>query len=170
MVALGLVIALALPLVIGTVVMIKRSFDDDNTVDLVEPRAVIPPFGATAFRVGDSPTEYCALLASTVEAQVQGMQNRTDLGGYDAMIFAFAEDETVSFTNHFVPIDLDIGWYATNGVIVDFTTMAKCPTGNDCPTYASRDPFRYAVETPVGGLAGLGLTNAGATLHVGGSC
>jgi uncharacterized membrane protein (UPF0127 family) len=98
------------------------------------------------------------------------MQGKDTLFGYDAMVFAFAAPTTVPFVNHYVPIDLSIGWYDADGALVDHTTMAACPKGLDCPTYASKDPFTYAVETPVGGLAGLGLTHAGAVLHVGGGC
>jgi uncharacterized membrane protein (UPF0127 family) len=169
-IAIVVVLALVLPLVIGTIVVVVRAFTHHDTKNATSQRPLIPPFGSARFTVGDDPTTYCALLASSVEAQVQGMQNRRDLGGYDAMVFSFPTDENVSFTNHFVPIDLDIGWYDARGVIVDHTTMQKCPDGVDCPTYAARDVFRYAVETPVGGLAGLGLTNAGSTIHVGGAC
>lgn len=171
LIALLLVLALGLPAVIGTIVVIKDAFDDKPAIEgLVQPRAAIPPFGSVGFRVGDSPTQYCALLADTVEAQQQGMQNRRDLGGYDAMVFAFDRDETVSFVNHFVPVDLQIGWYDSAGKLVDHTTMDKCPDGIDCPTYAARTLYRYAVETLTGGLDDLGLTDSGATLHVGGSC
>ncbi len=154
---------------IGTIVVISRSTKHESKTT-ASTRPIIPPFGTARFTVGTSPTEYCALLASTTEAQVLGMQQRSDLGGYDAMVFAFDEDETVGFTNHFVPIDLDIGWYDKHGVVVDYTTMEKCPDGNNCPDYTARDVFRYAVETPVGGLSALGLMTAGSTIHVGGSC
>jgi uncharacterized membrane protein (UPF0127 family) len=98
------------------------------------------------------------------------MQQRRDLAGYDAMVFAFAESTNARFINHFVPIDLSIGWYDAHGLLVDHTTMAACPSGNECPTYASRDPYRYAIETPVGGLEAMGLAQAGAVVHVGGVC
>lgn len=160
-------LALALPVVIGTVVVIVGSLKND---DDTSSRDVIVPFGTAAFTVGDSPTEYCALLATTSEAQQQGMQHRSDLGGYDAMVFAFAEDTSVQFVNHFVPVDLDIGWYDANGALVDHTSMDKCPDGENCPTYGAAGLFRFAVETLTGGLADLGLTRAGATLHVGGAC
>jgi uncharacterized membrane protein (UPF0127 family) len=161
--------ALALPVVIGTIVIVARTFTHHEDKS-ASSRVPVEGFETASFTVGTSPTEYCALLASSVDAQIRGMQNRSDLSGYDAMVFSFPTDETVSFTNHFVPIDLDIGWYDAKGVIVDYTTMQKCPDGVDCPTYAARDVFRYAVETPVGGLAGLGLTNAGSTIHVGAAC
>ena len=171
-IALVLVLALVLPVVVSAVVVIYQTLQDDTVDNVVDApqRTAIPPFATASFRVGDSPTEYCALLAATPDAHQQGMQNRDDLGGYDAMIFAFEQDSTVSFVNHFVPVDLDIGWYDRNGALVDFTTMDKCPDGANCPTYASRAMYRYAVETLSGGLGGLGLTAAGASLTVTGSC
>lgn len=98
------------------------------------------------------------------------MQGRYDLAGYDAMVFAFAEDSDTAFTNHFVPIDLSIGWFDVAGVLVDSTVMEACPDGKDCPVYTSKDPFRYAIETPVGGLAAMGLADPGSVVQLGGGC
>jgi uncharacterized membrane protein (UPF0127 family) len=171
-VALLVAAALVLPVAIGTGVVVYRAFhDDDEASDrvLVE-RPVIPPFGAIAFRVGADDTRYCALLADTDDAQQLGMQNRSDLGGYDAMVFAFAADTTVAFTNHYVPIDLSIGWYDSAGQLIEHTTMEKCPSGENCPLYSAKDPFRYAIETPAGGLSALGLASSGSVVHVGGQC
>ncbi len=165
-------LALVLPAVIGTGVVIYRSLNDDpdDLPTAVVQRPVVPPFSSVRFRVGDNPDLYCALLAATQDAQQQGMQQRTDLGGYDAMVFAFGSDVTTQFTNHFVPIDLAIGWYDAQGRLVDTTTMDACPEGVDCPTYASKDPYRYAIETPLGGLSALGLASSGSVVHLGGSC
>jgi uncharacterized membrane protein (UPF0127 family) len=170
-IALGLVVVLGLPVVIGTIAVIHRAVTSDPPPP--EERTDLPtvaPFGRVGFRVGDNPAVRCALLAETQAAQQEGMQGKDTLFGYDAMVFAFAQPTNVSFVNHYVPIDLSIGWYDDRGVLVDHTTMAACPSGQNCPLYASKDPFSYAVETPVGGLAGLGLTHAGAVLHVGGGC
>ena len=109
------------------------------------------------------------LLAQTEAAQELGMENRTDLGGYDAMVFAFASDVTLEFTNHFVPVDLSIGWFNSNGRLVDDTVMNACPSGDGCPSYASRDPYRFAIETLSGGLGVLGVHD-GSVVHLGGSC
>jgi uncharacterized membrane protein (UPF0127 family) len=169
-IALVLVAALGLPVVIGTVVVIKRALTDDPVPVERTDLAVIAPFGRVGFRVGDDPTVRCALLAATESSQREGMQGRSDLAGYDAMVFAFAQSTTASFINHFVPIDLSIGWYDAHGLLVDHTSMRACPSGQDCPTYASKDPFRYAIETPIGGLEALGLAHAGAVAHIGGGC
>jgi uncharacterized membrane protein (UPF0127 family) len=170
-IALLLVAALALPVVIGTAVVIKRVLTDDPAppVERTDLK-VLPPFGRVGFQVADDPTVRCALLAATESSQVQGMQQRRDLAGYDAMVFAFAQPSTASFINHFVPIDLSIAWFDAHGVLVDHTTMAACPSGQGCPTYASRDPYRYAIETPIGGLEAMGLAHAGAVVHIGGIC
>lgn len=161
-----------LPGIIGAIVVIYRSLNDDpdDLPTAVVERTLIPPFGSVRFRVGDSPNIYCALLASTDEARSQGMQRREDLGGYDAMVFAFAQDTTTQFINHNVPVDLQIGWYDADGNWVDGTTMDACPDGVDCPTYASRDPYRFAIESLGGGLDAMGATGAGATVHLGGFC
>lgn len=169
-VAIVVLLALVVPLVASTVIAVFGPDEKSESLVEVPTRAAIPPFGTASFRVNGSPAEFCALLASTADAQQQGMQQRRDLGGYDAMIFAFERDVSSSFVNHFVPVDLDIGWYDARGALVDFTSMDKCPDGVNCPTYAARTMYRYAVETLTGGLAGLGLTKAGATLSVGGSC
>jgi uncharacterized membrane protein (UPF0127 family) len=137
---------------------------------LSDRRGPAAPFSTIAFRVDDDPAVRCALLAATDATRLLGMQRMRGLRGYDAMIFAFDEPTTTSFINHFVPIDLSIGWYDSTGRLVDHTTMEKCPSGEKCPTYASRDPFSYAVETPLRGLESLGLTHSGATLNVGGAC
>lgn len=170
MIALGLAVILGLPVIIGTVVVVHRAFTAQAPVRERDDLPTIAPFGRVGFRVNDDPTVRCALLAETTAAQQEGMQGKDSLQGYDAMVFAFGLPTTVAFVNHFVPIDLSIGWYDATGRLVDHTTMQACPSGDDCPTYAAKDPFLFAVETPIGGLEGLGLTHTGAVLHVGGGC
>jgi uncharacterized membrane protein (UPF0127 family) len=166
-----LAVALGLPFVIGAFVVIRDALRNDNG-DAAGRAALplVPPFMQVGFRVNNDSARRCALLAESPDAQQEGMQGKSSLLGYDAMIFAFDTDTTVSFVNHFVPIDLSIGWYDARGRLVDHTDMEACPSGEKCPTYASKEPFRYAVETSAGGLAALGLTSTGATLHVGGGC
>jgi uncharacterized membrane protein (UPF0127 family) len=170
-IALVVVAALVLPVMIGTGVVIYRALHPSpapatERTDL----PFIAGFGRVGFRVDDNPMVRCALLAATETSQEQGMQGMSNLDGYDAMVFAFAGDVTTSFINHFVPVALSIGWYDSTGRLVDHDVMAACPDGKNCPLYASKDPYRYALETPVGGLEAMGLTNAGSTLHLGGGC
>lgn len=165
-------LALALPVAIGTGVVVYRSLNDDpdDLPTAVVVRDVIPGFTSVRFRVNSDPAIYCALLASTDEARAQGMQRRQDLGGYDAMVFAFAKDTQTQFINHNVPVPLQIGWYDKDGNFLDGTTMDACPEGIDCPVYGSRDPYRYAIESLGGGLDRIGAFGSGATVHLGGSC
>ncbi len=164
-------LALVLPVLIATGVVIYRSLTDNRELPVPEvERSPVPPFSSVRFRVGGGDDLYCALLAATDQARRQGMQQRSNFGGYDAMVFAFGADVATTFTNHFVPIDLSIGWFDAWGRLVDQTTMDACPDGNDCPTYDSKDPFRYAIETPVGGLGALGLAGSGSVVHLGGAC
>lgn len=131
-------------------------------------------FAEIAFRVtpGDglpSATERCALLAETPEQLQRGMMGRRDLGGYDAMIFRFAQDSTGTFYMRNVPIALSIAWFDAGGRFVSSADMAPCPDMEGCPQYSASGPYRYALEVPKGGLARLGI-EAGSVLRAGGSC
>jgi uncharacterized membrane protein (UPF0127 family) len=167
-IALVVAAALVLPFAVGTIVIVHRAITEKAPER--EDLPVVAGFGRVGFTIGNSSTVRCALLAETESAQEEGMQGMRNLQGYDAMVFAFTSDATTQFINHFVPIDLSIGWYDATGLLVDHTTMDACPTGNHCPTYASKDPYRYAIETPIGGLEGMGLAHAGSIVHLGGGC
>jgi uncharacterized membrane protein (UPF0127 family) len=157
--------------VIGTGVTIYRAVHDEPAPAAErDDLPIIAGFGVVGFRVDNNPAVRCALLAATLAAQQQGMQGMRNLRGYDAMVFAFSENVTTPFVNHFVPIDLSIGWYEGDGRLVDYAVMDACPEGKDCPVHASKDPYRYAIETPVGGLEAMGLAHAGSVVHLGGGC
>ena len=79
---------------------------------------------------------------------------RSDLGGLDAMVFAFQTDSTLPFVMTDVPVALSIAWFDTRGRLVRATDMEPCPPQlNACPTYAAGQPYRYAIEVLKGGLA-----------------
>ena len=80
-IAIVVALALVLPALFGTAVVIYRSLNDD-TDDLptaVVERANIAPFSSVRFRVGNEATLFCALLAATQAAKELGMQGREDL-------------------------------------------------------------------------------------------
>jgi uncharacterized membrane protein (UPF0127 family) len=86
---------------------------------------------------------------------------RSDLGTYDGMLFVFGGTTHSSFTMSSVPVPLDIGFYDASGLPVDRLVMQPCPDRSvgECPSYRSRGPFDYALETlegelPDGGLSG----------------
>ncbi|HEX3426963.1 MAG TPA: DUF192 domain-containing protein [Acidimicrobiales bacterium] len=138
--------------------------------------------GATASRVsgfqqiaftvrsaGGVTTKHCALLALTVAQQDQGLMNRTNLAGYNGMIFRFVEPTTVEFYMKDTVIPLSIAWFDASGHFVSSTDMAPCPTQDNCPLYAAANAYTDALEVPRGQLGQLGV-GTGSVLSVGGAC
>jgi len=109
----------------------------------------------------------CALLADTDARRQKGMMGRRDLAGYNAMVFRFATDTTVTFYNKNVPIPLSLAFFDRSGVYIGQARLAVCNL--TCPTVGPDIAYRYAVEVPAGGLGRLGI-GPHATLLVGGTC
>ena len=102
--------------------------------------------GGRCMRVGvaDEPSE-----------RVVGLRGVESLDPYDGMIFVFASDGGGAFTMADTVIDLDIGFYDSDGIEVDRERMVPCRPGGDdrsCPLYGSRKRYRYALEVPGGAL------------------
>lgn len=170
-------------LVAGGVAFIARGADNppdptlspDSTIKL--QRTPFGNFGEVAFRVESGPSApaaraaavRCALLAATEQQQERGLMGRTDIGGYDGMIFQFAADTTVAFYMKDTPLPLSIAWFDRDGGFVSTTDMPPCIDRPTCPTYSATRPYRYALEVPQGALPRLGI-GPGSTLVVGGSC
>jgi len=123
-------------------------------------------FGEIAFRVqGGSGADVaaraaavrCALLADTSARQEIGLMNRTDLGGYDGMVFRFATDTTVAFYMKDTPLPLSIAFFDGNGQYVSGTDMAPCIHQASCPTYPAARPYRLALEVAQGAMPRLGI-------------
>jgi uncharacterized membrane protein (UPF0127 family) len=134
-------------------------------------------FGEVAFRVEGGPSSSaaqaaavrCALLAATVDQQERGLMGRTDIGGYDAMLFQFGADTDVSFYMKDTPLPLSIAWFDAVGNFVSTTDMAPCIDRPSCPLYAAARPYRVALEVPQGALPRLGI-GPGSHLVTGGPC
>lgn len=123
-------------------------------------------FGEIGFRIEGTTTQNagaqaaaarCALLAETASQQSQGLMNRTDIGGYDGMLFRFASDTNTSFYMKDTPLPLSIAFFDAAGQFVSTTDMAPCIRQASCPTYAAARPYRYALEVPQGALPRLGI-------------
>lgn len=123
-------------------------------------------FGEIAFRIdggmGAGPSARaaamrCALLAETEAQQGRGLMNRTDLGGYDGMIFRFATDTATSFYMKDTPLPLSIAFFDAGGRFVSAADMPPCINQPTCPTYNAARPYRVALEVPQGALPGLGV-------------
>lgn len=133
-------------------------------------RTPVPGFGQIAFRVDTATsTRRCALLADTEARRDQGLMNRTDLAGYDGMLFSFAADTTVQFYMKDTLLPLSIAWFDARGRFVSSTDMEPCLDSAECPTFAAARAYRYALEVGKGGLAALGI-GPGSHLSVGGAC
>jgi uncharacterized membrane protein (UPF0127 family) len=118
-------------------------------------------FGEIAFRIEGAPARAaalrCALLAETSAQQELGLMNRTDIGGYDGMIFRFTTDFTGSFYMKDTPLPLSIAFFDANGQFVSTVDMAPCIHQPSCTLYNATGPYRYALEVPQGALPRLGI-------------
>lgn len=129
-------------------------------------------FGQIGFRVEGSPAssaQRCALLADTPEQRERGLMGRTDLAGYDGMIFRFEADTTGSFWMKNTPLPLSIAWFDSSGAFVSAADMEPCLDQPSCPTYGAGGPYRFALEVPKGALPTLGV-GPGSRLVLGGAC
>jgi len=99
----------------------------------------------------------CALLADTEARQNLGLMNRTDLGGYDGMIFKFNADTNVAFYMKDTPLPLSIAFFDSSGQYVSGTDMPPCIHQASCPTFSAAKPYRFAIEVAQGAMPRLGV-------------
>ena len=140
------------------------------------PSKSVPGFDQVGFQVGGGSavttgagTRHCALLALTRDQQDRGLMNRTDLAGYDGMIFHFPDPTTTQFYMKDTLIPLSIAWFDASGRFVSQTDMPPCPPASVCPLFAAAGPYTDAVEVLQGRLSSIGI-GPGSTLAVGGAC
>ena len=133
-------------------------------------RQAVQGFGAIAFRLDKmASARRCALLAETTPQRARGLMGRTDLAGYDGMLFVFDEDTESAFYMLNTPLPLSIAWFDSSGRFVSATDMEPCLQGPDCPLYSAEGPYRFALEVPKGGLEALGI-GPGSVIEIGGDC
>lgn len=138
----------------------------------LQDSARIPGFAETSFKVtpaSGKAAARCAALADTPQTWTQGLTGRSDLGGYDGMVFVFTEDRDGTFHMTNVPLPLSIAWFDASGTFVSAADMAPCLGQATCPRYSATAPYRYALETTQGNLSNLGV-GPGSVISVGGSC
>jgi uncharacterized membrane protein (UPF0127 family) len=136
-------------------------------------RSPFGDFGEIGFRIEGGaarPTAArCALLAETAAQQGRGLMERTDLAGYDGMLFKFSSDYTGEFYMKDTPLPLSIAFFDATGQFISTTDMAPCIHMPSCPTYGAARPYRWALEVPQGALPRLGI-GPGTRLVAGGAC
>jgi uncharacterized protein len=141
-----------------------------TTSTTVGARNGLDGYSAVSFTVtpaGDTGKKFCGLLAASPSQQATGLMNRSDLGGYDGMLFPFGNDTTASFYMANVPVALSVAWFDKDGKFVSSADMDPCKTtAANCPLYSASSPYRLAIETLKGGLGSLGITS-GSTISVG---
>jgi uncharacterized membrane protein (UPF0127 family) len=112
-----------------------------------------PFVGLTETNLGVGGRCLKVVVADTLSERVAGLRERSDLGGYDGMLFVFDGPTDVGFTMSTVPVPLEIGFYDGAGDPVSERHMVPCPDVEArCPAYRASGPFSYAVETPGGSL------------------
>jgi uncharacterized membrane protein (UPF0127 family) len=161
-VALAVTVAVVVLGALGALVL--RSTVRDATRGRAEPgstmaavldgaRPATAPFaGSTEVMLGTDGGCLRTVVADDARERHDGLRGITALGPYDAMLFVFPSDTGARFTMAGTPLPLDIGWYDAGGRLVDRTTMAPCPDGDDgsCPTYGPPGRYRFALETSAG--------------------
>ena len=116
--------------------------------------------------------EGCAMLALKVAEHAQGMMQRTNFAGYDAMIFHFGVPSNDGFWMKTVPMDLSIAWTDEKGLVVGAAFMKREGNCDNCPIYGPNATYRTAIEVAPRGLARVGLDQVGdgSVLAYGGRC
>ena len=138
-------------------------------------RTPVEGFGEIGFRIESDDgaaadaAERCALLADTPQQHAQGLMNRTNLAGYDGMIFRFDDDTTTAFYMKDTPLALSIAWFDAEGAFVSSADMDPCLQRPSCPTFPAARPYRFALEVPQGALPALGA-GPGSRLVLEGAC
>ena len=137
----------------------------------LDPSPRIPGFKEAALLVqsGSGERTWCAVVADTNASREQGMMTRTDMAGYDAMVFSYSSLTNEQYWMRNTPLPLTIGWFSRAGALLGQTDMAPCPDKADCTRYAPPGRYAMAIEVPRGGFGRLGIQR-GVRVSVGGSC
>ncbi len=98
--------------------------------------------------------ELDVVVADTPGARARGLMGVADLGTFEGMVFVAAEPVQTAFHMQDVPIPLDIAFIGPDGLVLAVLAMPRCAS-EPCPAYRSPAPFRWALETPAGGLRGV---------------
>lgn len=85
-------------------------------------------------------------VAEDRKLQRRGLKGVKDLKELDGMLFVYSKPVTHSFTMKNTLIPLRIGFYSSQGELVDKKKMTPCE--KDCKSYKSSKKYKYALEVP----------------------
>jgi len=152
---------------LGTAVVVVARIRSDESgsghLSFAATQPAAAPFGEfSEARVAVGSRCLRVLVASTPGQRTQGLREVTSLAPYDGMLFVNPAETTARYTMAGTPTPLDVTFFSARGVPVDDARMTPCPQGTDatCPEYASKDPYRYALERPAGSQATSGALGA----------
>lgn len=112
----------------------------------------LPGFVTVEVRVGGE--SWPVALADDPAERARGLMGVEDLEGLRGMLFVFPADGRAAFWMKDTPLALDVAFFAADGALVDLQQMTPCST-EPCPTYRPEGDYRYALEVPAGGFAGV---------------
>ena len=93
-------------------------------------------------------------VADTPELRSRGLMHVTELGDVRGMLFVHTDDSTSTFHMRDTVIALDIAFFREDGSLVSQASMVPCAAA-PCDRYHASGPYRYALETVVGGFEGI---------------
>jgi uncharacterized membrane protein (UPF0127 family) len=146
----------AVVLIAGIVTLIAWKSSGDGAA---ETRGVITnitparaPFtGWTAGTIEVGGRKRHVVIADDSGERVQGLRGKADAAPYDGMVFVYPAPLIEPYTMATVLAPLEITFFDARGRVVDRIHMEPCKgTDTTCPTYQSRAPFQYALETADG--------------------
>lgn len=99
-----------------------------------------------------------AMTSTEVE---RGLENRSELGEGEGMLFAFADLAPRCFRSERLLIALDAAFVSDDGQVVNILPLEPAATSEAC----SRQPVRFALQMRKGWFAGKGIA-AGSSLQL----
>jgi len=91
-------------------------------------------------------------VASTPESMMKGYSNQPAPKEGEGMLFVYQEELPLDFWMKGVDYPIDIMFFDSNRVLVDYLTMDPCGDleDRDLPIYRSKEPAMFAVEVTGG--------------------
>jgi uncharacterized membrane protein (UPF0127 family) len=114
-----------------------------------DARAPFTGWTAGTIQVGDRKVH--VVIADDSAERIQGLRGKADPAPYDGMLFVYASPLIEPYTMATVLAPLEIAFFDARGRVVDRIHMTPCKgTDATCPSYTSKAPFQYALETADG--------------------